>query len=128
MAEKQVHIKQAKHNENLCRELVVHPMDYKDWALTTVFYVAIHYAEAALATKGEHIKGGGGHGKREVLCKEHFRNIVKDLKELRRISEQVRYLILSPEKVGSDYYEEETVRECIETLENIKYKLSTKLS
>lgn len=50
----QRHVTQAKHNESLLSESCFPDpcsqtnLKYKDWTVTTVFYVALHYIEAYL--------------------------------------------------------------------------------
>ncbi len=48
------HIKKAKHNEEFADSFDKKKSPYLDWALTGIFYSAVHYIEAFLATKGIH--------------------------------------------------------------------------
>ena len=51
MASEAIHKRQAKHNEGLAEELAA-SLRHKDWVVTTAFYSALHWVEAAMA--GDH--------------------------------------------------------------------------
>lgn len=54
MANKSQHLVKAQRNEDLARRLGTEsPLQYPDWAITTAFYSALHYFEAALTDKPE---------------------------------------------------------------------------
>lgn len=48
MSSRSAHIRQARHNEALARELVSNGYRYRDWAIIAAFYAAVHYFEARL--------------------------------------------------------------------------------
>ena len=48
MSARQSHILQARHNEELAKELVRMGYHYKDWSIVAAFYAAVHYFEARL--------------------------------------------------------------------------------
>lgn len=48
MASKDAHLRQAAHNEELYNRLL--NTKFLDWAITAVFYSALHYIDAYLAT------------------------------------------------------------------------------
>lgn len=44
MASAAQHLDQARHNEQFAQELLgANPVEYPDWAVTAVFYAALHY-------------------------------------------------------------------------------------
>ena len=45
---RQTHILQARHNEELAKELVSDGYRFKDWSIVAAFYAAMHYFEARL--------------------------------------------------------------------------------
>lgn len=49
MASKDAHLRQAAHNEELYSQLS--NTKFLDWAVTGIFYAALHYVDAYLATK-----------------------------------------------------------------------------
>lgn len=53
MPSKDQHVEQAKHNEAFFESLVgvAPPRLYLDWEIATLFYAAVHYVDAILATK-----------------------------------------------------------------------------
>ena len=52
MAAKEVHVAQARHNEELAAKLVDDP-PFHDWGVTAAFYAAIHFVEAWLFDRPE---------------------------------------------------------------------------
>lgn len=46
------HLNQAQHNLEFTESL--DPTKYSDWIATGLFYTALHYVDAFLATKGHH--------------------------------------------------------------------------
>ena len=57
----QVHLNQAEHNERFFGSFD-RPV-YNDWAMTVLFYAALHYVDAFLAHVG--FADPGGHGTRD---------------------------------------------------------------
>lgn len=45
----QEHIKKARYNEGIAKNLIIHDGKYLDWAVITLFYSAHHYVDAYLA-------------------------------------------------------------------------------
>lgn len=88
------HLAQAQHNEDLFSHLNSSPRSFADWQVTALFYAALHYVEAYLATAG----GPGGihsenHGVRNgYMAREAFlRGLFPDYRELYDRSQDVRY-------------------------------------
>jgi hypothetical protein len=83
------HILQAQHNEAFYQ--VIDKNAYSDWAMTALFYAALHYIDAFLDRVGI---DAGGHDQRD---KE-----VRDRKELRPIWPQYHYL--KNRSINARYY------------------------
>lgn len=116
------HLWQARHNEKLAKELV-DSLSYKDWAVTTTYYTAIHYIEAAFSQDNnilhtEHqIPPGSGrsmHSLREDLVLEHYSGAWKALRNLHIQSNIARYLNTERQKFMrvpvQDYFSDTDVR------------------
>lgn len=54
MPDKQRHLEQAQHNETAYHFLGSASPPFIDWQVTSLFYAALHYVDAYLATKGIH--------------------------------------------------------------------------
>lgn len=83
------HILQVQHNETF-----YHATDksvYSDWAMTAVYYAALHYVDAFLAQVG--IIDPGGHDVRdqEVHRRAELRPIVSSYFRLKSRSRSARY-------------------------------------
>jgi hypothetical protein len=52
MADYDIHLSQAKHNEEVAKKLVKEPPCH-DWGITAAFYAAIHYFECWLFNRAE---------------------------------------------------------------------------
>ena len=94
------HLWQARHNEKLAKELV-DSLTYKDWAVTTAYYTAIHYIEAAFSQDSDilhteyRIPCGSKrsmHSIREELVLEHYSKAWEALRKLHTQSNIARYL------------------------------------
>ena len=57
MPARDAHIQQAEHNEALFVHLATSSPTYLDWQVTSLFYAALHYVDAQLAT----LPAGGMH-------------------------------------------------------------------
>lgn len=90
------HIARAENNEHFYDQFNLADTPFLDWALTTLFYAALHYVDASLAR----YPGGGvhpqSHANRERLIALDgiLRNIYSDYEELRNRSEDARYNIV----------------------------------
>ena len=54
MPSQSLHEEQGRHNEALRKSL---PDTHPDWEITVMFYAALHYLRAALATRGDRYTG-----------------------------------------------------------------------
>lgn len=81
------HLAQAQVNEVLSRELQGGPS--LDWAVTTLFYAALHLVEATLAPQGH----SRTHVERDRTVRQHpqLRPIYGHYRELKERSLQARY-------------------------------------
>ena len=43
MSEKIAHITQAKHNEQVARDMIAPPLTHRDWSVVAIFYSSVHY-------------------------------------------------------------------------------------
>lgn len=107
MAEFQVHISQAQHNESLAQYLLsLTKVQFHDWAITASFYSAIHYVEARFIDEADvnhsetSIPIGEDkkleytpHGWRQRVVRDRFtKRTWKAFRKLRETSEIARYL------------------------------------
>ena len=53
MADWQQYLRKAERNERLADELASLPQRYPEWEIIILFYSALHYANAFLATRGQ---------------------------------------------------------------------------
>ena len=83
------HLKIAKSNEDFSRELLSEGKNL-DWAVTVIFYSAIHYVEAYMATQDQH---SGSHRMRdsEIGRDTNLRPLYDDFNDLKNDSIQCRY-------------------------------------
>ena len=94
------HVGQAKHNL-ACAEKFLLDGSCNDWAITSAFYSALHFAEAGFAvTKIEHTelscpRDEDRHTYRERMVRKEFgESCWKSYRKLRSASYNVRYLAL----------------------------------
>jgi hypothetical protein len=83
------HILQAQHNEDFYR--ATDKNAYSDWAMTAVYYAALHYVDAFLARAGMIDPGGHDVRDREMHMRMELRPIVKNYFRLKSRSRSVRY-------------------------------------
>lgn len=105
MPRQSAHVAQAQHNEDLFRHLNTSPRSFTDWQTTALFYAALDYVEAYLATIG----GPAGihsesHGFRnELMAREVFlRALFADYKVLYNRSQDARYEAIRPSAAAVD--------------------------
>lgn len=77
MATEQAHLRQAQHNEIFLGEFDLGNTPYLDWAVTVLFYAALHYIRA-------------------LAARHHFTNI-SNYADLDRVFERVPVFRRSPE-------------------------------
>lgn len=83
------HLTQAQHNREFAESL--DPAKYSDWVATALFYAALHYVDAFLATRNVH------PGRHDV--RDHY---VEKVTELRPISDD--YWALKNSSRTARYY------------------------
>jgi len=117
----QEHQQKAGHNNTFWSGLDLQNTPYLDWAVTVMFYEAVHWIEAFLARKNLH---SSGHPDRERSMSKmsELRSdsyLITDYKLLRTESENARYLCYShtAEQVTDDLVPAITrVRETVQRL------------
>lgn len=88
------HLAQAERNERLYHSLDVRTTEFLDWAITALFYSALHYVDAYLAAM---VPPGGSHptnhGERSLWIARTagLREIQVEYRRLRDYSEDARY-------------------------------------
>ncbi|KYF76748.1 hypothetical protein BE17_44770 [Sorangium cellulosum] len=102
MADEATHLSQAAHNAAFLE--AIDKERYPDWAVTVVFYVALHYVDAFLARKGRH----------EPATHENRERLAKTFTELRRVVPQ--YLRLKSASVRARYHGEKPSAEDVQRL------------
>jgi hypothetical protein len=83
------HLAQARHDYALYQELLGRA-EYLDWAVTALFYTALHLAEACLA---EQFQSGGpkSHAQRDAAIYRRLRPIYPEYDHLHTRSNWARY-------------------------------------
>lgn len=89
MPDTRVHLDQAEHNERFFGSF--DQTTYSDWAVTVLFYAALHYVDAFLAHAG--FKYPGGHHTRDGLVNSvtQLRTISTEYFRLKNRSSSARY-------------------------------------
>lgn len=90
MPSENVHRRQAEHNRQFLDWLDLDVTPYLDWAVTVMFYTALHLVEWLLATKGYH---SDSHENRHQAMGRvsELRPIYPDYRELETQSHRSRY-------------------------------------
>lgn len=90
MPTKAEHIGQAQHNQSFWSSQDLDTILFVDWVVTGIFYEALHWVEAFLATKSNH---SSNHGERSLAMQRHaeLQAIQTDYGILRHESENARY-------------------------------------
>jgi uncharacterized protein (UPF0332 family) len=87
------HIQQAEKNERFFNNFDLKNTHFLDWAITALFYSALHYVDAYLAKKSQHPFNHRNRG--QWLTKEqNLKYIYCDYEELKNRSEDARYKIV----------------------------------
>jgi len=89
MPSKDAHLWQAKHNETLFSQLLT--TEFLDWAVTAIFYSALHHVDAYLATKDIHPSFHYKGRDRWVATESNLRHIWNQYRWLKEKSEAARY-------------------------------------
>jgi hypothetical protein len=84
-----VHLQQAQHNEAFFAAIDVN--SYGDWAVTVLFYAALHYIDAYLAQRGHF--DPGSHDVRDGLIRQYgpTRQVARQYFRLKSFSGTARY-------------------------------------
>lgn len=125
MSKKIAHITQAKHNEQVARDLIVPPLSHNDWSVVAIFYSSVHYVEASWAEWGKHSRDH--RERRATLDQDHRRDT--DLRlNCKILQEQgwiARYLSEDPhnEDFAQNFFNDEAIAKLFDRLEIIKHCL-----
>jgi len=111
------HLARARGNEELAKTLDRSKGLCVDWAITMLFYAAVHYIDAYLAFSGSRPKN---HQQRDNAVEHNgsLAPIWNDYRRLKDLSEEARYQIAS--------YHEGKLKIADEHLNNIKKHLQAK--
>ena len=144
MSSRSVHIRQARHNAALARELVRAGYRSRDWAIIAAFYAAVHYFEArlhdeppfthpAVSVPIRHTetslpprRAAGSysphHWRQELLANNCTEATVDAYRQLRSLSEAARYHSrIRVRTTAHDYFSNAAVDRCLDDfLETVK--------
>lgn len=84
------HLQKAQHNEDFVASLGADPGRFTDWAITGLFYSALHYVEACFALKQRH---SADHRARDsdIWRDAQLRGLYTSYSELKNYSVTARY-------------------------------------
>ena len=102
MPDFQQHLLRAKQNEVLARELPKVDGFYVDWAITVLFYSALHYIDAYLAGKNKHPRNHQVRDE-EVEANGAISDIFEDYRRLKDMSRSAPYQIADYPVAKFDY-------------------------
>ena len=92
MPQKDEHLNWAIHDRDFWTSIDLDTSPYPDWAPSGMFYEALHWVEAFLATKGYHCRE---HKQRKWAMRRVYRSdlgtIEVDYSKLKQVSETARY-------------------------------------
>lgn len=93
MPQKHEHVAKAKHDEGFVSSLDLSTTPYVDWAITGLFYAALHYVEAYFAAMRRH---SPDHRTRDsaVQRDSRIKGIYNDYSELKNFSINARYYMI----------------------------------
>ena len=83
----QEHLSLAEKNEQFAETIASLPQRFTEWEITVLFYSALHYASAFLASKGHNPQN---HSRRNDLI-GNLTNAGADYQNLYRLSQNTRY-------------------------------------
>ena len=92
------HLSQAESNERFAEAITSLPTRFPNWEIIAMFYSALHYADAFLATQGIH---PGSHDSRIASVKLNM-STWEDYQHLYRLSLNARYNMASPTPAVAD--------------------------
>ena len=90
MPELHQHLPQAEKNERLAESITLLPERFPDWEITALFYSALHYVDAFLATQNVHPRT---HDRR-IESIRAFVESWEDFRHLYQVSLNARYLMV----------------------------------
>ena len=102
MPSKRQHLKQAAHNEELLTRFNLVGLGFEDWAVTALFYSALHYVEAFFHEKfNRHYTNHPDRDDAVARCLPHCYD---EYHELKNDSREVRYAMrkFTPKEVEDD--------------------------
>lgn len=93
MPKKDDHLTKAEHDEQFVSSFDLQTSPFVDWAITGLFYAALHYVEAFFATKGRH---SADHRARDSSIRRDLdlKAIYDDYNELKNFSINARYYMM----------------------------------
>lgn len=97
MASSSEHYAQAQSNEGFYENLGAERSTTPEWAMTVLFYSALHYAQAAFVYLNPS-ELPSDHGQRKKAIRTQFRNIATEYEALYDASRRARYDCIPPEK------------------------------
>jgi hypothetical protein len=103
------HINQWKHNRQFAKTI---DSKYRDWQITAIFYTALHFIDAALASLGVEVADHGDRNN-QVLTNGSFAAIRSQYMNLYRISRVTRYDADPDQLLPANYL---TVNDLVEQL------------
>lgn len=91
MPTRQEHVAKAAHNESFVQTLGLTTTPFLDWVVTGMFYAAVHYVDAYLATQDIHPKRHRGNAGRSDYVSRYLKQIYQDYRYLEDQSRDARY-------------------------------------
>jgi hypothetical protein len=95
MASSKDHWEQARGNESFYEEIGADRSGTPDWAITVLFYAALHYAKAAFAHQGITL---GSHAELKTTMRNRFRSVAPVYESLEDASRRARYDCVRPQR------------------------------
>ncbi len=94
MPSKDQHVAKANHDEAFVASLDLATTPFCDWAVTALFYAALHYIEAYFATKGAHSLDHRARDS-DIQREPAISGLYNDYNELKNMSINARYMTTS---------------------------------
>ena len=95
MASSKDHWEQARGNEGFYEEIGADQSRTPDWAMTILFYAALHYATAAFVQQGMAL---ASHSELKKTMRERFQSIAPVYESLEDASRRARYYCERPKR------------------------------
>jgi hypothetical protein len=101
----EAHIQRAESNESFFQSFNLSSTSYLDWAVTSLFYSALHYIDAGLHEHRPRSHPSGihpqSHEEHTPAVRSNFPSIYRSYRELKERSEDARYYLkaFTPEEV-----------------------------